>query len=97
MLIETAEMCALELAGCRAVGPTNPVGSCRERGIPQYPTKALSLEGPSCCMEMQAVQKNQLRPSKLSVNRTRGRTGKFDAVGPVLPLSHSGSTLHLSL
>lgn len=50
-----------------------------ERGIPQYPTKALSLEGPSCCMEMQAVQKNQLGPSKLSVNWSRERIRKFDA------------------
>lgn len=38
-----------------------------DSGIPQYPAKSLSLEGPSCRMEMQAVQKNQLGPSKQSV------------------------------
>lgn len=41
-----------------------------ERGIPQYAIKALSLKGLSCCMEMQAVKKNQLRPSKRSLNET---------------------------
>lgn len=78
MLIELAETCALELAGCRAVGPTSQ-WEAAERGIPQYPTKALSLEGSFCCMEMQAVQQNQLRPPKLSVNWTTERTRKFDA------------------
>lgn len=56
-------VCALELPECRAAGPANPGGKLQREAFLMYPTKALSLEGP-CYMEMQAVQENQLRPSK---------------------------------
>lgn len=67
-LIESAETCVHW--SCQGAGLWDQPSQWEttKGGIPQYPTKALSLEGPSWCMEMQAVQKNQLRPSKRSVN-----------------------------